>query len=397
MIKNPGLPSLYSLAIKSKSASGALASFNSLVDGFPVDDFKVEINAVQSGSGDPSPTNIRPISGWTGVDIFHSGADTSEESVKFIPFFDRTGNVLEMSYDPSETTNNGVTFVSYADGTVYAKGTASSSSYAVKNYSQQYLNAGTYTLYGMPSENCGVRVGENSIGGTVVAYLYNGDTFTVPDDNHRYGFRMMVDKGASVDGTFNPLLVPTSQYDANSKNVFGGTLDVITGELVVDKKYLLADGVNVKATTNYGNFGASTLPAIALTPDLGVTTTVGNLLSSYLKPIAASQSIQAENTICFGNSGQVISLHIGTIQGTDGTHGYSSASELYAAANTYLQANPLDICYTLATPLTYHLTPQQVTALLGANNIWADTGDVYVTYGNYLSSLKSYIDSVLPS
>lgn len=42
---------------------GAIASFS---DGaaLPLNKLKVSIDPVQSGSGDPSPTNIRPISGW---------------------------------------------------------------------------------------------------------------------------------------------------------------------------------------------------------------------------------------------------------------------------------------------------------------------------------------------
>ena len=32
----------------------------------------------QSGSGDPSPDNIRPITGWTGLNIYRSGEDTSD-------------------------------------------------------------------------------------------------------------------------------------------------------------------------------------------------------------------------------------------------------------------------------------------------------------------------------
>ena len=39
----------------------------------------------------------------------------------------------------------------------------------------------------------------------------------------------------------------------------------------------------------------------------------------------------------------------------------------------------VQLCYELATPLTYQLTPQTVTALVGQNYVWADTGDVTVT------------------
>jgi hypothetical protein len=43
-------------------------------------------------------------------------------------------------------------------------------------------------------------------------------------------------------------------------------------------------------------------------------------------------------------------------------------------------------------PIEYQLTPQEVTTLLGVNNIWADTGDVTVTYGAYLETLKGSLE-----
>ena len=38
------------------------------------------------------------------------------------------------------------------------------------------------------------------------------------------------------------------------------------------------------------------------------------------------------------------------------------------------------VVYELATPITYALTPQEISTFLGTNNIWADTGDTTVTY-----------------
>ena len=41
----------------------------------------------------------------------------------------------------------------------------------------------------------------------------------------------------------------------------------------------------------------------------------------------------------------------------------------------------VQLCYELATPQTYQLTPQEVIkTLLGTNNVWADIGNVSVTY-----------------
>ena len=48
--------------------------------------------------------------------------------------------------------------------------------------------------------------------------------------------------------------------------------------------------------------------------------------------------------------------------------------------------------YELAEPITVTLTPQQLTLLLGDNNVWADTGDVSITYH---ADTGRYIDSKL--
>ena len=49
------------------------------------------------------------------------------------------------------------------------------------------------------------------------------------------------------------------------------------------------------------------------------------------------------------------------------------------------------LVYTLATPIIYQLTPTEVQTLLGANNIWADTGDTEVTYR---ADTKLYIEQL---
>ena len=50
------------------------------------------------------------------------------------------------------------------------------------------------------------------------------------------------------------------------------------------------------------------------------------------------------------------------------------------------------IVYPLATPIVYTLTPQQVTSLLGKNNVWSDAGSVDV---EYRTDIKLYIEKRL--
>ena len=50
----------------SNVASGEIASFKSVGE-VPLKSLKVNFSPIQEGDGDPSPSNIRAISGWTGL------------------------------------------------------------------------------------------------------------------------------------------------------------------------------------------------------------------------------------------------------------------------------------------------------------------------------------------
>ena len=43
----------------------------------PLAGLLIPFSPVQTGTGDPAPDNVRPITGWTGLNIYHSGEDTS--------------------------------------------------------------------------------------------------------------------------------------------------------------------------------------------------------------------------------------------------------------------------------------------------------------------------------
>lgn len=65
----------YYALLPTDEASGPVASFTDGAGGIPVKDLTVQIAPVQSGSGDPSPDNVRPISGWTGASLTHTGTN----------------------------------------------------------------------------------------------------------------------------------------------------------------------------------------------------------------------------------------------------------------------------------------------------------------------------------
>ena len=58
--------------------SGSLVQFDTPISA-PLASLLVDINPVQSGSGEPSPTNIRPITGWTGANANVTGVNVWDE------------------------------------------------------------------------------------------------------------------------------------------------------------------------------------------------------------------------------------------------------------------------------------------------------------------------------
>ena len=52
----------------------------------PLKSLLIPFTPVQSGTGDPSPQNIRPIVPWNGLKVYHSGADTSNPTETDISF-----------------------------------------------------------------------------------------------------------------------------------------------------------------------------------------------------------------------------------------------------------------------------------------------------------------------
>ena len=154
-----------------------------------------------------------------------------------------------------------------------------------------------------------------------------------------------------------------ADWEDEAGTVYGGTVDVTTGVLTVDYVSHEFDGSNDEQWNDYatGNgFFVSGLSDHAKE----------NYGDGWCNMLQTSKSI--------GNLGVVYginSVYIFLMQ-TKTSWNISTVAEL----RTFLSANHLQLCYKLAEPVSYQLTPQQVSTLLGENNIWADCGDVEITY-----------------
>ena len=82
---DPGEVTLSQLesVLPTDTASGSIASFSDGSSLFNAKSVVISIEPIQSGSGTPSPDNVRPISGWTGAEVNVSGSNAWNESMRF--------------------------------------------------------------------------------------------------------------------------------------------------------------------------------------------------------------------------------------------------------------------------------------------------------------------------
>lgn len=344
----------------------------------------------QSGSGYPAPTNVRTI--VPGLSFVR------DDNTTLVVY----GGTFEINADGTGTITETIAG-RYASEITWTQNQSNTHTFNGEGFTDRLLRidaddrsdcfCDSYRWYkstDVASQSSGAALA-NSNSGTLAArsriYLsddrFNGvAAFTASFSTHDPLFVLPLETAVTYSLTateVSRVCLALGLNYADTGTVYGGTLDVTTGELTVTHRYMVADGVNVKTTGGYGAAGPKWLPCIVLSAsDYAVWDT---MKTSYLRTPLPNFDVQTvENTANFGNSAHVIILHIGTMQGTDGTHGYNSANEVHAAVNAYLQSNPLQICYELATHLTYTLTPTEVQMLLGTNNVWSDTGDTTLTY-----------------
>ena len=77
---------------------------------------KVPFVASQSGSGDPSPSNIRPIIGWNELHVYHSGSDQTDYDTYTASWNDAAGiGYVDFATGELKITHKIITFVGAED------------------------------------------------------------------------------------------------------------------------------------------------------------------------------------------------------------------------------------------------------------------------------------------
>ena len=264
----------------------------------------VDINPVQSGSGTPSPSNIRPISGWSAVEVARTGK-----------------NMLNVNSRVSQTTAS-VVYTSDANY-IIMNGTKQGGGYADLSSLTLTLPAGTYyakafAISGSATSTINIYPydGSNNIVGNI---LNDKKSFTLSEQKTFY-FRFAVWADGSVFTDYKLGIVISTSSDIDTYEPYTGTTYPIT-----------------LPSTVYGGLVDVTS---------GVLTVTDGYIASY--------------------DGE-------TLPST-----WISDRDVYAEGTT--PTTGAEVVYKLATPTEVSLTPTEITTLYGKNVIWADSGDMAITY-----------------
>lgn len=334
-----------------QTKSGSIVSIES-DGGDKVTSLVAQITPVQAGSGDPSPTNVRPITGWTGCNV----------------------NVAGKNLAPTE------------NGTVTAQGIASDSYTAY--HIPIYLKAGvTYTLSAVATSF--TRAGRIAFrhptaGSTLIppaVASHEGEristTYTPTESGMvRLAFFAKWGQSGTAVSVYNDVQLEigstatdyepykgTTTTTALGRTVYGGTLDVVTGVLTVTHKFLHLTSVVQVSTPS----GAHVYWRFVIN-EKGIN---GATAETIICNMAKSAYGEADNTCYVTSAGSLLLLFP-----------EDQTLNTKALVDAWLANHELQICYKLATPQTYNLTAQQVELLTGQNNVWADTGDITITWGD---------------
>ena len=152
-------------------------------------------------------------------------------------------------------------------------------------------------------------------------------------------------------------------WTTEAGTVYGGTLDVVTGVLTVDRAlYTWSSGGGL---TPSNAFALNKSDVVKITA-ANQTTLIGAICDSLPSGTWAQVATQTDVSRAGCIWGNGLAFRIA---------GFTTAEEYRA----FLANNPLTFAYLLDTPLTYQLTGTDIVTLVGYNYIWSDSGDVTIS------------------
>lgn len=318
---------------------------------------------IQSGSGEPSTDNIRPISGRTGAELVRCGKNLCNE-VLVQGTRGTSGSLMTGANYTGVTIGNLVPVV--PGMTLYVSTSHDVLDGGFRYYLYDRDKQLVYTANVGNQYNAAVPVPE---GVYYFAFQYTGSTYA-----EYIGEYAMVSNGEFR--SYEPYQGDTSSVDFG-QTVYGGTLDWNTGVLTVDRAMTSLTGTENKWTSSTGTSGKYQISFSAsnIVHNTSVVNVTGGLICSHYAEATPNDTYYCRNGISVGTNGSV-NIY-------DDAYAALTIDDYNAyLAEQYAAGTPVQVCYRLATPTVIQLTPQNLFALAGINNIYTDCDELTVESGS---------------
>ena len=304
---------------------------------------------VQSGSGDPSPENVRPITGFTGANVYLSPTDGNDPAKQtFAVTFPALGKNL---FDKNAVTDGKALDTQNGDVMI------TSASHCVTDYIPVKKGEPVY----IPSTSTTRRWFYNT---QKQAELYLGQAgnqvFTPQADGY---IRVTILKTEVNLNTYQiEYGSSATAYEPYTNTAYGGTLDLTTGVLTVDWGKKTVNDLSWTYQEQYTRFNTN----IDDIKQRGGARDLIMFCSTFV-PIYDSRPIaDVPNNAIYSGGAKNVSIK------TDEYTTEADLKENYGGAS---------IVYPLNVPLVYQLTPAEILSLIGSNVLWSDlNGNLTVVY-----------------
>ena len=294
--------------------------------------------------------NICPISGHTEVNVYRTGKNLFDFKSDYSGW---GGGYIKTDGTASGTTPTAPAYERVSPFIGIEGGTAYTFSVNVDTTSQKSMN---WALYDADKNFIsGTHGGQYSSAPVTVIAPSTAAYFRVSLRTYNIAKDYQLELGSTATD-YEPYAGQTYNVPLG-QTVYGGTLNVTTGVLTINRAITTIGALNWAYYTSDSTFRSSSLVDSILTNSAYID-------CEAFKQVAASAGATSDMCIWVTSGG---GLRIKNSNYTD--------SSAFKTAFTDTQ-----FTYELATPITVQLTATQVSTLLGENNVWSDAGTVSVVY-----------------
>lgn len=321
---------------------------------------EVQVDVVQDGSGTPSPTNPRDFTATSEISIFKAKKNLLRKVTTTFPL-----------------TNNGITYTMRNDGSITANGTATGLSQC--QVGVRFPVRDTLILSGCPEGGSETTYELQMTGGGRTIHDYGGGVMLTPNpDGRTENVYIVIREGQTVSNlNFKPMIrLPeaSSIYEAWSgllytqtldTPIYRGLVDYINGVITVTHKLATLDFAGRTGSSGQYRFYSSVIADIRIPAN---DDTVPSLFCNRGIATSFNDSVNGAEGVSISSDGRVY-INFPNL-----------ANMTLANARAWLQSNPIQVVYSLATAEVTETTTHTMALFEDVTNLYSRNGLIEMSY-----------------